>query len=188
MNTTDRRVRKTRRALQDALSELIGEKELRSITIHELTERADVHRATFYAHYEDIYDLYRQMEDSILADIDAIVCVNPDHSYEALFRAMIDYFRDNAAFCRMMFGEHANAAFRDRVSALLEEKYMEICLYGGRYQTVTEERRFQAKYHIQGFIALLGRWVKSGFSYPIDEIGNIIIRLNDNMNILLMEG
>ena len=188
MNTEDRRVRKTRRALQDALSELIGEKELHSITINELTERADIHRATFYAHYNDIYDLYRRMEDSILSDIASIVHINPAHSYESLFRTMIDYFRDNAGFCRMMFGKHANAAFRDRVSVLLEEKYMEICLYGRRYETVTEERRFQAKYHIQGFIALVGRWVESGFDYPTDEIGNIIIRLNDSMNKLLMEG
>ena len=182
MNNEDRRIRKTRAALRNALTELIGEKELRAITIRELSERADVHRATFYAHYEDIYDLYHQMEDDILKDIDSIVQIDPNKSYEALFRTMIDYFHDNKAFCRMMFGEYASVTFRDRVSKLLEEKYLRICLFGGRFEAITEERRFQATYHIQGFLALIGRWIASEYDHPIEEIGDIIIRLNDNMN------
>jgi AcrR family transcriptional regulator len=48
----DRRVRRTRRRLRDALIELILEKGYDNITIQEITDRADLSRATFYLHYE----------------------------------------------------------------------------------------------------------------------------------------
>ena len=48
----DRRRRKTREAIFAALTELLWEKEFAQITVGEIIERADVGRATFYAHFE----------------------------------------------------------------------------------------------------------------------------------------
>lgn len=56
-NKTDRRIQRTRQALRTALLELITEKGYDSISIEEITERADVGRATFYLHYKDKEDL-----------------------------------------------------------------------------------------------------------------------------------
>lgn len=56
-DTQDRRVRRTRMRLQQAMLELLKEKDARSITVRELTQRADVNRGTFYAHYKDVFDL-----------------------------------------------------------------------------------------------------------------------------------
>jgi AcrR family transcriptional regulator len=49
----DRRVVRTRAALQDALLDLILDKRYDEITVEEITERADVGRTTFYLHYQD---------------------------------------------------------------------------------------------------------------------------------------
>ncbi|MEU5239829.1 TetR/AcrR family transcriptional regulator [Streptomyces lydicus] len=53
----DRRVRRTRHALRSALVDLVLDKGFHAITVEEITERADVARATFYAHYRDKEDL-----------------------------------------------------------------------------------------------------------------------------------
>src|SRR5215216_6236801 len=53
----DRRVQRTLQALRIALLELIKEKNYDDISIEEITERADVGRATFYLHYKDKEDL-----------------------------------------------------------------------------------------------------------------------------------
>ena len=53
----DRRVQRTRQALRTALIELTKEKDYDSISIEEITERANVGRATFYLHYKDKEDL-----------------------------------------------------------------------------------------------------------------------------------
>src|SRR5512140_985577 len=53
----DRRIQRTRLALRSALLELIKEKGFDSISVEEITERANVGRATFYLHYKDKEDL-----------------------------------------------------------------------------------------------------------------------------------
>jgi len=47
----DPRIRRTRMLLEDAFSELIREKDFQSITIQDITARAGINRATFYAHF-----------------------------------------------------------------------------------------------------------------------------------------
>lgn len=53
----DRRVQRTRQALRNALLELIQEKEYDSISVEEITQQANLGRATFYLHYKDKEDL-----------------------------------------------------------------------------------------------------------------------------------
>ncbi|MEO3809282.1 TetR/AcrR family transcriptional regulator [Sphaerisporangium sp. B11E5] len=51
LNTPDRRVRRTRQAIQRALVELILEKGYDAVTVTDVIDRADIGRSTFYAHY-----------------------------------------------------------------------------------------------------------------------------------------
>jgi AcrR family transcriptional regulator len=53
----DPRVRRTRKLLEQAFLELMQEHNFQSITIQDIADRATVNRATFYAHFEDKYDL-----------------------------------------------------------------------------------------------------------------------------------
>ncbi len=69
----DRRVRRSRRALQDALVALILERGYAAVTVEQITERADVSRATFYAHYTDKSDLLTSAVDDLWADLDSRV-------------------------------------------------------------------------------------------------------------------
>jgi AcrR family transcriptional regulator len=50
--TGDRRTRRTRQALEQALLELIEEQSYETVTIQQITDRANVGRATFYLHYD----------------------------------------------------------------------------------------------------------------------------------------
>jgi len=53
----DPRVKRTRKLLTIAFEELMAEKDFQSITVNDITDRADVNRATFYLHFEDKYAL-----------------------------------------------------------------------------------------------------------------------------------
>lgn len=61
----DRRIRRTRAAIQSAFLKLIYEKDINKITIKELCERADINKSTFYLHYQDIYDLETQFKEDL---------------------------------------------------------------------------------------------------------------------------
>lgn len=54
VNLSDPRVKRTRQLLMQAFSELLEQKKnIYSISVHDITTRATVNRATFYAHFED---------------------------------------------------------------------------------------------------------------------------------------
>jgi len=54
----DRRSRRTRQLLMQAMVELIRVKRYDAISVREITEHADVGRSTFYAHFTDKDDLF----------------------------------------------------------------------------------------------------------------------------------
>lgn len=64
-NNLDRRVQKTRKLLQEALIELVGEKGYETVSIREILERANVGRSTFYAHFQDKDQLLHSILDRL---------------------------------------------------------------------------------------------------------------------------
>ncbi|HMF54080.1 MAG TPA: TetR family transcriptional regulator [Edaphobacter sp.] len=53
----DPRIRRTRQALQAALRSLMQQKSFEEISVQDITDAADVNRATFYDHYNDKFAL-----------------------------------------------------------------------------------------------------------------------------------
>jgi AcrR family transcriptional regulator len=53
MAEQDRRVRRTRQALHEALIALVLDRGYEALTVQDILDRADVGRSTFYAHYRD---------------------------------------------------------------------------------------------------------------------------------------
>ncbi|HEY7023091.1 MAG TPA: TetR/AcrR family transcriptional regulator [Ktedonobacterales bacterium] len=65
INLDDPRVKRTRQLLQQAFLSLMMEGRFRDITVQQIADRATVNRATFYAHFEDKFDLL----DSAMRDL-----------------------------------------------------------------------------------------------------------------------
>jgi AcrR family transcriptional regulator len=62
----DRRIRRTRDKLGDALVELLVQKPFDEITVQEVLDRAGVSRSTFYTHFRDKNDLFLSDSDEFL--------------------------------------------------------------------------------------------------------------------------
>ena len=58
----DRRVRRTKKLVTQALTELLQKKQINEITVKELTDLADMNRGTFYLYYRDIFDMLEKIE------------------------------------------------------------------------------------------------------------------------------
>ena len=54
----DPRVKRTRELIIRAFNELVAEKGHTGLTVQEIAERATINRATFYAHFNDQYELF----------------------------------------------------------------------------------------------------------------------------------
>jgi AcrR family transcriptional regulator len=65
----DPRVRRTHRILRDALVSLILQKDYASISIKEITDRADVAYITFFRHYNSMDELLMEVLEDGLAEL-----------------------------------------------------------------------------------------------------------------------
>ena len=62
----DRRVRKTRASLHGAMLTLLEDHSYAEITVEQLIGKADISRATFYAHFSDKDDLFLHVADALI--------------------------------------------------------------------------------------------------------------------------
>lgn len=65
-NNIDRRIVKTKKALQRAIWKLVKEQDISSITITKLCQEADINRKTFYMYYNTPYDVFNEGIDSFV--------------------------------------------------------------------------------------------------------------------------
>ncbi|WP_406278723.1 TetR/AcrR family transcriptional regulator [Streptomyces sp. NBC_00191] len=90
-NDSDRRVRRTRRALHEALLALMTEKGYDAVTVQDIIDRADVGRSTFYTHFTDKQDLMRSGFVHLRAILEQ---PHPgSRAPELLFRFSLEMFR-----------------------------------------------------------------------------------------------
>lgn len=57
---------RSRRMIREAYMELLKEKDLSKITVTDIITRADLNRATFYAHYPDVRGVTEEIENEII--------------------------------------------------------------------------------------------------------------------------
>ncbi len=76
LNRHDRRSQRTQQALIDALFALLAEKHYDEISIHEIVDRANVGRSTFYAHYQSKDELLKSGFERALDLLTQHVCVD----------------------------------------------------------------------------------------------------------------
>ena len=65
----DLREKKTKRNIKNAFITLRAHQPLERISVKELTELAEISKATFYLHYHDIYDLSDQLQKEVIKDV-----------------------------------------------------------------------------------------------------------------------
>lgn len=65
----DLRQQRTQRSIVNAFLAMRSERPLEKITVRELADRAEIHKATFYLHYHDIYELSESLEQELIDDV-----------------------------------------------------------------------------------------------------------------------
>jgi AcrR family transcriptional regulator len=129
MADDDRRVRRTRRALSEALIGLTLEKGYERITVQEILDRADVVRSTFYAHYRDkdalLFGCFDGMFAELTRTVDAMApgtpLTDPARPAEILYQHASENRRVYRALCGRQGGAHVFRHLHRRLGDQLRE-------------------------------------------------------------------
>ncbi|RDU34946.1 TetR/AcrR family transcriptional regulator [Neobacillus piezotolerans] len=121
---TDPRVLRTRKLIMDSFIDLSGEKEFKDITVKDITSKALINRATFYYHFEDIYDLLEKvLSEVLLVNLDCNYYQNNGLNEEALvniFKAITNFQKSLSTRC--------HRGYEDTIARIIREQ-LEVIFY-----------------------------------------------------------
>ena len=177
---TDRRTLKTRKAIYDAMTSLLTEKELHKVTVQEITDIADINRATFYKHYLDIYDLYDKMEQDILIEWGMLVLELQDLRSQDFFDTLTRYVEKNANVFKMVFSENSPGQLRAKFERILDGLMGKIESERTGAKLTDKKLVYQTWYRSQGCIAILTKWVEDDLDQPREFILKTLSELDSN--------
>lgn len=178
VRTLDRRQRKTRTAIQNALLSLLREKPIESITISELTELADVNRKTFYNHYANLQQVRSELEQQYIDLFFSYVHEAPDSEADGnptwFIHCLVQSIWSQPERARLIFesGEHIHLAQRFKELSL---PYLDVLVT--RYSLHAKYLNLTVEYIVNGLVALLNQWVHSEPQMPPDEFERVATSL-----------
>ena len=87
---------KTKRLIKNTFIQMLSEKkEVGKISVSELVERAEISRATFYAHFDDIYSVVEEFEREIIDEFFTNAKLLATDDYEKFFEMLFAFMKQN---------------------------------------------------------------------------------------------
>ncbi len=97
--TEDKRIRRTKKLLKQSLCELMKQKPFKNITVSDIVRQADINRGTFYAYYQDVYDLREKVENEMTESLKQIIqSTLPEvqgNSMKTSIKKSVEYLKEN---------------------------------------------------------------------------------------------
>ncbi len=152
----DKRVRRTKKLLRQALTRLMMQKEFQSITVTDVVREADINRGTFYAHYRDVYDLRERIESEMISDFRSMldgIRRNSPASLHPVLRRTVEYLEENREVVIGLIGAGSVDGFRTKLIRIIEEYYT------GADRKKDLEAGYSARFIATGVIGALEKWL-----------------------------
>lgn len=165
----DRRSRRSRRALWQALMALMQDNDWAAISVQMICDGADVARSTFYAHYQTKQDLL----DEGFAEVEAQLSAPPGKGgLAATITWLVQHLESASNFHRRLQGSTAGHAIMGRFRRLMRERIA---------KDLTEDGIAASSHNLDfavgGMFALLEGWLASGRREDPVLIGAELTRL-----------
>jgi len=171
----DQRVKTTRHLLRRGLINLLEQKPLADISITELCRQSGINRGTFYAHYKDIGDLHKCIEEEVFAEIQKTLIDHTVHtagsrSYKeepSIYYAVFDFLQHSSDLRSLLMNSHA---YHPLLQKLLAVGYD---IFAAEYHRLhkgpgEEQIRFAFHFIAAGILSLSKEWIAGGRKEPVE--------------------
>lgn len=175
MRKMDVRVIRTYEQLTASLVSLLATKSFEELSVSEICDHAQVHRATFYKHFNDKYEFLNFCFDNELSKIKFDVSSteatveNIKENFMHFIKVTFDFVNSKKAIFSIIlsnkFSVSLGASFTSAVHNYCLEK-IKIILPG----TTDERAELFAAFYSNAFIGVVSHYAKHADSYPIEEI------------------
>lgn len=172
----DRRVRRTKKMLTQALTELMQQKQVNEITVKELTDRADMNRGTFYMYYKDIYDMLKTIENNMFNELNEILTRHEQDNVKQktalLLKDLFSFMKENSGMVQVLLSPNGDINFLHQLNEVLREKCLQY------FKTAEQEIGddtfdYQYSFIVFGTAGLIRSWVSRGYPESAEHMANL---------------
>ena len=178
----NRKVKYTKMVLKESFIKLLKEKPITRISITEICEKADINRATFYAHYKYQFDLLQQIEQEVIDDINRYLedYSFPDSSPEAvlMMERIIDYIKENSELCAVLLGDMGDKDFLKDVLAVIQRQF--IVQWTSNRSLNKEVAEYLYSYATNGSVGIILKWLENGMRQSSHEMAEAILKMTNH--------
>lgn len=189
----DLRVIRTKNSIRNALVELIEEKGFETITVKDITTKAKINRGTFYAHYQDKFDLMTKCQEEIMQGMSDIAKQNiPDVIAElgtdsplnkpfTVFVSIFEYLNVNSEFMKAALGPKGDLSFQTKIKDFMLKTLFE----NDQNALIKEENllvpgHFLISYIASAHIGVIQQWLDSERKESPQEMARILSTITVN--------
>ena len=170
----------TKHALSVALKELMVQKPIDKITIHDLTERAGIRRQNFYYHFTNVYDLLRWMFQE-----EAVALQQHEETllWQERLLQLFHYIEENKAVCLCALNsvgrDHLKRFFETDIHAIIHRAVEQIGNEVGAVQAGVTQDDIALMTHI--YVVASAGVIESWLLGEIDRTPEELIKFADQM-------
>lgn len=177
----DRRILKTKKAIYEALVELMQKKKLNSITVTELAAAANINRKTFYTYYSTVNDVLDEVINELISSLkDLMYAMSEDYnmlSPQTLF-AFLNTIMSDVDIVRALFtSDNGNMLFNKLQKALQETLLKELIDNDIKMNIPPEQYPLISSFVAGGMIYVYYEWITNPNGTSLDEMARTLTTL-----------
>jgi len=180
-NKEDRRIQYTKRMLQDAVFELLKEKNINDISVTELCTKANINRGSFYKYYTNIYDLVAQIKSKFLSSaretVDEIFATQD--TYELFVKLLILVSNNREIFSMIINSSHSS----DIINEVAGPAYVRSVQQWLATQSGISEEKFMYifSFLVGGAVLTIGKWLSNECREDIPSVAGYLAECTDRV-------
>ena len=175
----DRRVKYTKMLLKKSLVDLMRELPISKISVKLLCDAADINRSTFYAHYTDQYDLLKQLEQEVIAELEKHISKDAFTKQTAqtvkALNQILDYIAKNTDLFKVLLSENGNSTFQREIMLLAQQKTIRALQSDQRIDPRTSE--YLQCFATTGALSIMQKWLQDGMVEPTEKMSELASKL-----------
>ncbi len=185
----DLRVRMTRKLLTDALSSLLMRTPFEDLSVVDICQEAQVHRTTFYKHFEDKTHLLQHLFDLMTEELDreGQHFHSPDfhQQYVHICGQILNYIAKNATFFNLGVFSDGNEIVRETFhSTVVHWLQRQLEAFSENHQRFALPVAVIAEYTAGSLSSLALWWLKNNMFVSINEVISYVDALSGNAILL----
>ena len=174
----DRRVKYTKMVLRQSLLELMKSKSINKITVNEICIHADVNRGTFYSHYNDPFDLLKQIETELFTEIKGMLDTHVLEQSEDLLIELFRCIKENSDICKILLGENGDPDFLKTIIYIAQEQII------SEWKKVIDTKDnkvfdYLFTFNANGAVGILQEWIQEGLKEPSDDMAKLVMKITN---------